>query len=118
MPKALTSHLNGNAVYNLTNNVFDDIVQQLEDGDGSTPYDCRIAQLALSHGYPGLKETKLIANYAATNILPKHISPDAVIIHGANVFEPWSAKDEVCMVSGRRLSFILLRTLTWLDSFA
>ena len=35
------------------------------------------------------------ANYAATNILPKHITADASIVHGANVYENWSDKDEV-----------------------
>ena len=99
LPKALTSHLNGNAIYNLTSKVLNDVVDLLEDENGgSIPYDYRISQLALSNGYSDLKETKLIANYAASNILPKHITADAAIVHGANIYENWNDQDEVSRI--------------------
>ena len=92
LDEALVKHINGNAIYNLTgDSLLPTIVKQLEDeADGSIPYDLRISQLALSKGYSGIKETEVIANFASTNILSRHIPPNAVIVHGAKIHEPWN----------------------------
>ena len=41
-----------------------------------------------------IKETNLISNYAATNMLPQHVG-DESIIHGATMYAPWNASKEV-----------------------
>ena len=92
LDKSLLQHINGNAIYNLTEgSLLPTIVEELEsEADGSIPYDLRISQLTLTKNYTGIKETDTIANFASTNILPRHIPPDAIVVHGANMLEPWS----------------------------
>ena len=92
LDKSLVQHINGNAIYNLTEgSLLPTIVEELErEADGSIPYDLRISQLTLTKNYTGIKETDAIANFASTNILPRHIPPDAIVVHGANMLEPWS----------------------------
>lgn len=41
-----------------------------------------------------IKETKFIANYAATNIVPSHLG-EAKIIHGAKMYENWNKTKQV-----------------------
>lgn len=43
--------------------------------------------------YP-YKESRVIANYAATNLLPDHLG-DESIMHGKDPFEPWNPKTHV-----------------------
>ena len=92
LDKALVQHINGNAIYNLTeSSLLPTIVEELEgEASGSIPYDLRISQLSLINNYTGIKRTETIANFASTNILPRHIPPNAVIVHGAKMLEPWN----------------------------
>ena len=92
LDKSLVQHINGNAIYNVTEgSLLPTIVEELEgEADGSIPYDLRISQLTLTKNYTGIKQTDAIANFASTNILPRHIPPDAVVVHGAKMLEPWS----------------------------
>jgi hypothetical protein len=44
------------------------------------------------------KYTKVIHNYAATNLIPRHLGPE-YIIHGAKLYSPWEpTKTEVTLV--------------------
>jgi hypothetical protein len=44
------------------------------------------------------KFTKAIHNYAATNLIPRHLGPEYVI-HGAKLYSPWDpTKTEVTLV--------------------
>lgn len=50
-----------------------------------------------SHEHP-FKETPVIHNYAATNLIPRHLGPE-YIIHGAKLYAPWNpAKTEITLV--------------------
>lgn len=48
------------------------------------------------HGHP-FKETPVIHNYAATNLIPRHLGPE-YIIHGAKLYSPWDPKIEITLV--------------------
>jgi len=44
------------------------------------------------------KETQVIHNYAATNLIPRHLGPE-YIIHGAKLYSPWNpTKTEITLV--------------------
>jgi len=44
------------------------------------------------------KETPVIHNYAATNLIPRHLGPE-YIIHGAKLYAPWNpSKTEITLV--------------------
>uniref|UniRef100_A0A7S3V5V7 Uncharacterized protein n=2 Tax=Chaetoceros debilis TaxID=122233 RepID=A0A7S3V5V7_9STRA len=44
------------------------------------------------------KETPVIHNYAATNLIPRHLGPE-YIIHGAKLYAPWNpARTEITLV--------------------
>lgn len=44
------------------------------------------------------KETQVIHNYAATNLIPRHLGPE-YIIHGAKLYAPWDpTKTEITLV--------------------
>ena len=45
------------------------------------------------------KFTKAIHNYAATNLIPRHLGPEYVI-HGAKLYSPWDpARTDITLVS-------------------
>jgi hypothetical protein len=50
-----------------------------------------------AHEHP-FKETQVIHNYAATNLIPRHLGPE-YIIHGAKLYAPWNpTKTEISLV--------------------
>lgn len=137
---SLVSHINGNAIYNISHPLLTILVNRLEEESNTPynaiPYDYRISQIMVEaetgiipeipekiwnkqkengwekHIAPieifvdsvekfipknPIKETKLIANYAATNVLSSHIGNE-VIIHGATVHGEWNRAKEVCVI--------------------
>jgi len=60
------------------------------------------------------KETPVIHNYAATNLIPRHLGPEFVI-HGAKLYAPWEPSvTEVTLVISewfKDRSYNLLKTL-------
>lgn len=50
-----------------------------------------------SHTNP-FKQTQVIHNYAATNLIPRHLGPE-YIIHGAKLYSPWDpSRTEITLV--------------------
>ena len=140
LPLSLVSHINGNAIYNISHPLLTILVNRLEEEANTPynaiPYDYRISQIMVEtetgiipeipekiwneqkeNGWEKylkpieifvdsvekfipenpLKETKLIANYAATYVLSSHIGNE-VIIHGATVHEEWNRAKEVRVI--------------------
>jgi len=61
------------------------------------------------------KETYVIHNYAATNLIPRHLGPE-YIIHGAKLYSPWDpTKTEVTLVISEWFSDRSMHLLSHLD---
>ncbi|MDB9786568.1 hypothetical protein OAB57_00535 [Bacteriovoracaceae bacterium] len=95
---ALKHHINGNAIYNTSNEVMQDLIKQLEEESNTklkaSPFDYRMGAIMLEgNSVEQIRNTtyKLsdeIANYAATKMLPQYFGNESVA-HGVSLFENW-----------------------------
>lgn len=70
----------------------------------------------LYDGNTSMKESKIISNFAATNVLERHLS-DASIIHGANMFSPWDPSEhDITLVVSEWYSRLSSHLLSEIDS--
>ena len=89
MDNDLLTHLNGNAVYNVSNECFRLVLEKMEEeNSGTEAFDVATRRI-IREFYPmcedAYKQTTAIDNLAATLVLPDETNQNTSYIHGAKI---------------------------------
>ena len=92
MDNDLLTHLNGNAVYNVSNECFRLVLEKMEEeNSGTEAFDVATRRI-IREFYPmcedAYKQTTAIDNLAATLVLPDETNHKAAYVHGAKIMRP------------------------------
>ena len=89
---AAETHLNGNAVYNVSHECFRLVLEKMEEeNSGTEAFDVATRRI-IREFYPmcedAYKQTTAIDNLAATLVLPDETNQNTSYIHGAKIMRP------------------------------
>ena len=99
IPLELLTHLNGNAIYNLSSPLLQITRENYDRGSflysGHNSYDVQFAkEVIFRQMQDQYIETPLIQNFAGSYVKSSEISPKAVLIHGLPNIEAWPVDTE------------------------